>query len=629
MSLLSLNQVSLAFGASPLLDQANLTINNGDRLCLIGRNGAGKSSLLKILLQEQNPDDGEIVNAGNVKITAMAQELPEHLDVTVNEIVAQAFGKVSDLLSEYEAVTQTDHNPSRLHELQEQIDHLDGWSVANKVDRVLSMMALDGKKSLNQLSGGWQRRVLLARALVTEPDILLLDEPTNHLDIDAISWLEEYLASWQGTLVFVSHDRAFINRVSTHIVELDRGKLTTFPGDYKSYLEQKQKLLEEEEAQNKLFDKKLAQEEVWIRQGIKARRTRNEGRVRALKKLREERKARRERSGSAKMVLSEAERSGKLVYEIEKLDFTIADKKLVSGFSSRIMRGDKIALLGPNGIGKSTLIKLLLGQLKADTGNIKEGTKLEVAYFDQSREQLNDDMTVSDVVSGGRDFIETAQGKKHIYGYLQDFLFSPERSRGPVSILSGGEKNRLLLARLFSKSFNLLVMDEPTNDLDMETLELLEELLLDFSGTLLLVSHDREFVDSVATQSWVFEGDGKISEWIGGYSDWKAMSRSPSNQQIPEKSVKPETPKKPEQKTNTKLSYKIQREYDSLPSEIETLEKTLADLQEKANAPDFYQQDFSKTQPILDQLQITENQLEEKMERWLEIEDMLDQMGRK
>ena len=623
MAQVILDQVSLAYGIHPLLDQANLTIEPGERLCLVGRNGAGKSSLMKIITQETQPDSGIVRVSAGIRLGWLDQDFPDALDATVTQLVETGAPKAAKLLAEYHQLADSSQpDLTRLQHLQAEIEAVDGWALENKVKRVLSRLHLNPDAKVSELSGGWRRRVLLAKALVEQPDILLLDEPTNHLDVDAIEWLEQFLLDFDGTLIFVSHDRRFIDRLATRIVELDRGNLTSFPGNYQQYLSSKAKLLEDEANQNALFDKKLAEEETWIRQGIKARRTRNEGRVRALKALREERKARRDRHGKADFNANVAERSGKTVFEIDALNYEIANLNLVSNFTSLVERGDKIALIGPNGIGKSTLIKLLLGSLDPNSGEVKQGTKLQVAYFDQTREQLDPDKNILDTVSQGRDQLEINGQSKHIYSYLQDFLFTPERARTPIKALSGGERNRVLLARIFTKPFNVLVMDEPTNDMDLETLELLEEMLLDFSGTLLLVSHDRQFVDAVATQSWVFEGEGKISEWVGGYSDWQQMRKPEAPTK--ETAVEQKTPAKPAAAKPKKLSYKVKLELERLPEEIEQLEQQISDHQAQVSAPDFYQKSHAETAPVLAQLSELEQQLETKMERWVEIESMLE-----
>ncbi|WP_428240936.1 ATP-binding cassette domain-containing protein [Gynuella sp.] len=626
MALITLDQVSLAYGSIPLLNQATLNIDSGERLCIVGRNGTGKSSLLKLLTGENVPDSGIIRIPQSTRIGYLQQTLPERLDVTVRTMVYNSDPELIELMNAWNLLIEQDPGSAEVDRLHHEIDVRGGWALDTSVNQVLSRLGLDGDVMVKDLSGGWRRRVLLAQALLRDPDVLLLDEPTNHLDIEAILWMEQFFSSYRGTVVFISHDRRFIDALATRIIELDRGQLTSFNGNYHDYLQLKAKLLEEEERQNQLFDKKLSQEEVWIRQGIKARRTRNEGRVRALKALREQRKQRIERQGKASLQISAADKSGKMVFEVEQLSFAYAENKVVENFSTLVERGDKIAFIGPNGVGKSTLIKLLLGELVPNTGQVKQGTKLEIAYFDQTQEHLDPERTVLDTVAEGNDQIVVNGVSKHIYSYLQDFLFSPDRARSPIKALSGGERNRVLLARLFTRPANLLILDEPTNDLDMETLELLEELLIDFPGTLLLVSHDREFVDAVATQTWVFEQQGKISEWVGGYSDWyraRAARKPAEVADASQKNVqKSDARKKAGPIKNRKLSYKLKVEYDELPNKIEQLEQRLTILQEEISQSDFYTRPQDEVQSTLAAMEETEQQLEAAMERWVELEDM-------
>jgi len=525
MALLTLRSVSLGFGGPLLLDKADFSLERGERLCILGRNGEGKSTLMKILAGELQPDAGEVVRQQNLTIATMPQEVPRGLDGDVFDIVAAGLGEPAKLLQQYHHLSHAcEHGDAeaceRMLDIQSDMDAHDSWSLQQRVEEVLSRMELDGDAALDSLSGGRKRRVLLAQALVQQPDILLLDEPTNHLDVASIQWLETFMGGYNGTVVFISHDRAFLDKVSTRVVELDRGRLRSFTGSYSQYMAEKPQLLEAEAKQNALFDKKLAEEEVWIRQGIKARRTRNEGRVRALIELRRERAERRERVGNASISIQEAEKSGRLVLDIHNLSVKAGDRELVRGFNATVMRGDKIALLGENGVGKTSLIRVLLGEAPAAGGDIKRGTKLEVAYFDQLRNQLDEEKSVLDNIAGGSDFIDINGERKHALSYLQDFLFTPQRARTPVKALSGGERNRVLLARLFSRPSNLLVMDEPTNDLDIETLELLEDKLDAYQGTLLLISHDRAFVDNVVTGSWAFLGNGQVEEFVGGYTDF-------------------------------------------------------------------------------------------------------------
>ena len=629
MALITLDQVSLAYGSIPLLSQATLNIDSGERLCVVGRNGAGKSSLLKLLTGENIPDSGVIRIPQNTRIGYLKQTLPERLDVTVRSMVYNTDSELVALMDRWQQVIENNPSAPEVDQLYHEIEVRGGWMLETNVNQVLSRLGLDGDVQVKDLSGGWRRRVLLAQALLQQPDVLLLDEPTNHLDIEAILWMEQFFSSYNGTIVFISHDRRFIDALATRIIELDRGLLTSFNGNYHDYLIQKAKLLEEEERQNQLFDKKLSQEEVWIRQGIKARRTRNEGRVRALKTLREQRKQRIDRQGKANLQISAADKSGKTVFEIDQISFAYGSKPVVTDFSTLVERGDKIAFIGPNGVGKSTLIKLMLGELTPDKGMVKRGTKLEIAYFDQTQEHLDPERTVLDTVAEGNDQISINGTSKHIYSYLQDFLFSPDRARSPIKALSGGERNRVMLARLFTKPANLLILDEPTNDLDMETLELLEELLIDFAGTLLLVSHDREFVDAVATQTWVFEQQGKISEWVGGYSDWyqspvrqkKLVTDSESNSHKTA-NKKEDHKKKTGVNKSRKLTYKLQLEYDALPEKIEQLEKRLSILQDEVSQSDFYSRSQEIVQSSLKALEEAELSLNETMERWLELEEM-------
>src|SRR6476469_8892195 len=526
MSLLSLRAVSIAFGGPPVLDRADFGIERGERVCLLGRNGAGKTTVMKLLDRSIAPDDGEVVWQTGITVTRLAQEIPDDVAGTTFDVVAEGLGPAGGLLSRYHAashrvaVEQSDAALRELSRLHHELDAANAWELQTRVDTVLQHLGLDPDAEFAMASGGRKRQTLLARALVRQPDVLLLDEPTNHLDVDAIEWMEEFLIGRGTTIVFVTHDRAFLRRVATRIVELDRGHLVDWGPDYDRYVERKAGALDAEAREWAEFDRKLAKEEVWIRTGIQARRTRNEGRVRSLEALRVERSARRERTGVARLQAQEAERSGKLVIEARDVSFARGDRTIVRDFSTTIMRGDRVGLIGPNGSGKTTLLRLLLGELPPDTGTIRLGTGLEVAYFDQLREQLDPERSVLENVGDGADFIELHGARKHVLGYLQDFLFSADRARTPVRALSGGERNRLLLARLFTRSFNLLVLDEPTNDLDIETLDLLEELLLEFSGTLLVVSHDRAFLDNVVTSTLVLEGGGAVGEYVGGYTDW-------------------------------------------------------------------------------------------------------------
>ncbi len=635
MAIFSIQQGYLSYSAAPLLDHVDLHIEEGERLCLVGRNGAGKSTLMKVINKEIQLDDGSVTHLQDLKVARLEQDPPQTESATVFDYVADGVASLGKLLSDYHhqsallAEAHDERVMKRMSELQEQLDLQQGWQYETKINQILSMLSLSPDTALSNLSGGWLRKVALARALVNDPDLLLLDEPTNHLDIDSIAWLEDFLRQFRGAIVFISHDREFIQRMATRIIDLDRGILTSWPGNYDAYLDGKEEWLRVEALKNAEFDKKLAQEEVWIRQGIKARRTRNEGRVRALKALRMERADRREKVGTSKIQLDEAVRSGKIIFEGEGVSYSIDGKPLIRNFDFRVMRGDKIALIGPNGCGKTTLIKLLLGDLQPDSGHLHCGTKLEVAYFDQYRQQLDPEKTVIDNVADGRQEIDFAGRRRHVLGYLQDFLFEPKRAMTPVKALSGGEKNRLLLAKLFLKPCNLLILDEPTNDLDIETLELLEELLADYQGTLLLVSHDRRFIDNTVTHSWLFEGDGRITPYVGGYADLMSQrqqrqaqltSVAPATKASAETVVKNETPSAA--KKNRKLSYKLQLELDGLPARLEQLETEINELQAQVNQPDFFSVPLESTQSTLDALQQAESNLEQAFSRWEELEAM-------
>ncbi|MBP8772419.1 MAG: ABC transporter ATP-binding protein [Aeromonadaceae bacterium] len=630
MAIFSLHQAYLAYSDAPLLDHMELQIEPGERLCLVGRNGAGKSTLLKVIAGDIPLDDGRRIHQQDLKIARLEQDPPQSSQQSVFDYVAEGLSDVGVLLQRYHlqsiavAHEASEQNIRTLSRLQEELDHLNGWQFDTRIRQVLSMLDLDPEASLQQLSGGWLRKVAFARAVAGDPDLLLLDEPTNHLDIAAIDWLESFLKEFRGAIVFISHDREFIHRLATRIVDLDRGQISSWPGNYDHYLAGKEEALRVEGLQQAEFDKKLAQEEVWIRQGIKARRTRNEGRVRALKALRHERQARREVQGTARLQVDEAQRSGKLVFEAEHLGYDIADRTLINDFTFQVLRGDKIALIGPNGCGKTTLIKLLLGQLQPQRGQLRGGTKLDVAYFDQYRQQLDPDKTVVDNLAEGKSEVEVAGRRRHVLGYLQDFLFEPKRALTPVRALSGGEKNRLLLARLFLKPCNLLILDEPTNDLDIETLELLEDLLAEYQATLLLVSHDRRFIDNTVTHSWYFEGDGRITEYVGGYSDLMGLRQQMKPQVVAAKGKKSTDDERPQPapKKGRKLSYKLQLELDALPGRLESLEQQLTTYQQQVNSADFFSQSNEQTQTILAALQACEDELETAFLRWEELEAM-------
>jgi len=624
MPILTLHNLQLSFGGPLLLDNVNLSIDRGERICLLGRNGAGKSTLMKLIASELKPDDGEMIVEKGACIVRLTQEVPEGMEGSVFDVVSSGLGEVGELVREYHHIIvklETDCSEAlmeKLSRVQQKLEAADGWQMEQRVESVISRLSLDADIEFAALSGGLKRRVLLARALVLEPDLLLLDEPTNHLDIASIEWLEEFLLSYGGSLLFITHDRMFLRRLATRILELDRGQLTDWPGDFDNFLRRKDEMLNAEEKENARFDKKLAQEEVWIRQGIKARRTRNEGRVRALKAMRDERQQRRERTGQVKMGVQSGERSGKLVVEVENVDYAWDGDPVIKGLSTTIMRGDKIGIIGPNGAGKSTLLGLLLGKLQPKSGTIKMGTKVEVAYFDQLRAALDENKSVQDNVGGGSDKVTINGRDKHIISYLQDFLFTPERIRTPVRALSGGERNRLLLAKLFTRPCNVLVMDEPTNDLDAETLDLLEELLLGYEGTLLLVSHDRAFLNNVVTSSLVFEGKGRVNEYIGGYDDWLRQRRAETPAK-PKPEKKETSPAKPEVKP-TKLSYKDQRELDGLPKLIEELDAELEAIQSKMADPDFYKCDPVEVATTTDRMAEVEAKLSAAYARWEELE---------
>ncbi len=630
MSLITLKNIHLAYGEHALLDGVDLAIEAGERICLIGRNGEGKSTLMRIVAGELSFDDGGRQVGDNVRVAMLEQDVPAAEDKSVLSVVAEGLGHLAGLINDYHAAihrlgdTRDDAGMRALEHAQHALDAADGWQLEQRVGAVISRLQLPEDASFALLSGGMKRRVMLARALVLEPHVLLLDEPTNHLDVEAIEWLETFLLGWRGALLFVTHDRAFLQHMATRIVELDRGKASSWPGDYANYLRRKEEQLHAEELENARFDKKLAQEEVWIRQGIKARRTRNEGRVRALEAMRKERSQRRARKGQVNMRLRQGERSGKRVVEARDISYAWEGKPIVRDFSTTILRGDRIGLLGPNGCGKTTLLRLLLGKLQPDSGDVEQGSNLKIAYYDQLRAQLDDEATVQDAVADGREKIIVNGREKHVISYLQDFLFPPARTRQPVGSLSGGEKNRLLLARLFTQSTNVLVMDEPTNDLDVETLELLEELLGDYDGTLLLVSHDRMFLDNVVTSLFVFEGDGNVSEFVGGYDDWAAWKKRQRQRSDAEKPIaKPSAP--PVRKVAArKLSYKDQRELDALPKHIAELEAEIEGLNQRLADPAVYQTEGDAgIMELAACLESAEQALEQAFARWEALEELL------
>jgi len=627
VALLNLRDITLAFGGPRLFDGINLQVEPGDRLCLMGRNGTGKSTLLKLIAGDLTPESGDIQRQQGLKVASVSQEVPLGLAGSVFDVVASGMGNAAELLAEYHRVAHrlaTEGSEALLAELealQHRLEESGGWSLHQEVERVLNRLSLDADAQFAALSGGTKRRVLLARALISSPDILILDEPTNHLDIDTIVWLEEFLFRQVKTLIFVTHDRAFARRVANRVAELDRGRLYSFTCGYDEFVERREALLEAEITRRAEFDKKLAREEAWIRQGIKARRTRNEGRVRALKKLREEYRQRRDRVGTAKVQLQEADRSGALVAEVEKVTFGYGGQPIIRDFSATIMRGDKVGIIGPNGSGKTTLLRLLLGELEPQAGTIKLGTRREVLYFGQMREQLDLDKSVQENVGEGNDTVTVGGKPRHVIGYLQDFLFSPERARSPVSILSGGERNRLLLAKMFTKPANVLVMDEPTNDLDAETLDLLDDLLVEYAGTLLLVSHDREFLNNVVTSTLVLEGGGVVKEYVGGYDDW--LQQRTAAQPAALAAARPAAEKaKPQKEKPRKLSFKEQQELDGLPDRIAVLEEEQAGLHARLADPEFYKSAGAEVATVNARLAALEQELEAAYQRWDELESL-------
>jgi len=617
MTLLSVNNLSQSYGDQPLLDQVNLAIEDNERICLVGRNGTGKSTFLKILCKQINPDDGVVNYSKGLIVRELKQEVPVNLKGSVYDIIADGIGELSQVIRDWHhAALESTSNPKALERmaiLQEQIETNNAWTLEQRISTTISKLDLPSDAPFDSLSGGFKRRVLLAQALVAEPQLLLLDEPTNHLDIDSITWLEELLLHYHGSLLFITHDRAFLQALATRIIDLDRGQLTSWPGSYDRYLVNKQAYLEAESTSNTLFDKKLAEEEVWIRQGIKARRTRNEGRVRALQKLRTERAERRETIGRVKLEAQRAESSGKIIIEADNISFRWETDPVITHFSCKILRGDKIGIIGPNGCGKTTLINLLLKQLEPFEGRVELGTKLEIAYFDQHRNILDLEKTVRDNIADGSDNIIVNGQPKHVISHLKDFLFSSKNVNKPAKSLSGGERNRLLLAKLFTKSFNFLIMDEPTNDLDIDTLELLEELLVEFSGTLILVSHDREFINNIVSQTYAFEGSGKIIENVGGYDDWvNRQSVAPPASRAQHKSAP--------QKSNPKLNFEEKKELKALPRKIEKLEKQILDLHNQMGLPDFYQQNQLEIEKLQSKLNLLENSLAQFYSLWEKLE---------
>jgi len=644
MELLRIANGELAFGEDKILDKAELSVQTGERICLVGRNGAGKSTLMKILMGLQGLDDGQILKSSTMQMAMLEQDPPESSDTSVFDYVAEGVKENAELIRRYHALIHligedpSEKNLNKLSRVQDDLEQANAWQDEQRIELAMSTLSLDPDAKICDLSGGWLRKVALAKALVTSPDILLLDEPTNHLDIESVLWLEQFLKDFAGTIIFISHDRAFIRGLSTRILDLDRGKLKSYPGDYDLYIEQKQHDLQVEEQQNALFDKKLAEEEVWIRQGVKARRTRNEGRVRSLEKLRLERKARRDVRNQSTMNITQGDRSGKLVYEAEDVSVAFGDKVVIENLNLLISRNDRLALIGANGTGKSTLIKLIMEKQAASSGKMRSGVNLDIAYFDQHREALDLNQTVQEIVGEGKQEVMVNGRSRHVLGYLQDFLFSPKRARTPVRALSGGEKNRLLLARLFLRPSNLLILDEPTNDLDIETLELLEEVVANYAGTVILVSHDRDFVNNCVSTCLYFDGTGQINQIVGGYDDvddYLALKKAQRERMAEGIEQKNNQDKKAKNSTNTeknkvstepvakknKLSFKEARELEALPEKIDDLENLIDSLQAQVNDADFFNQDEKITKKVLNQLAESESNLEIVYARWQELDE--------
>jgi ATP-binding cassette subfamily F protein uup len=633
MELIRISQGELAFGEDKVLDKADLSVQTGERICLVGRNGAGKSTLMKVLMGFQTLDDGQVLKSSTMQVAMLGQDPPESSDISVFDFIAQGVKENADLIKRYHAIIHdvtedpSEKNLAKMATIQEQLEVANAWLDEQRIEQVMTTLALNPDDKICDLSGGWLRKLALAKALVTAPDILLLDEPTNHLDIKSVLWLESFLKDFAGTILFISHDRAFIRGVSTRIIDLDRGVLKSYPGNYDLYIEQKAHDLQVESQQNSLFDKKLAEEEVWIRQGVKARRTRNEGRVRALEKLRGERQARREVRNQSTMNITQGDRSGKLVFEAENLTIAFDDKVIIKDLDLLITRNDRIAFIGANGTGKSTLIKMIMGNLETTSGKMRSGVNLDIAYFDQHRDALDLKKTVQEIVGEGKQEVVVNGKPRHVLGYLQDFLFSPKRARTPVRALSGGEKNRLLLARLFLRPSNLLILDEPTNDLDIETLELLEEVVANYAGTVILVSHDRDFVNNCVSSCLYFDGTGQVTQIVGGYDDvddylaYKDKQRETMSKPV----IKSAAVEKADSKVNTqvkkKRSFKEKKELEDLPGLIDELETLIDELQQKVNHADFFNQSQEQSNKILNELAISESKLEVAYARWQELDN--------
>ena len=627
MPLITFDEVSLEFGDQLILNNVSLALDNGERVCLIGRNGEGKSTLMNIITGRVEADSGEIIKQSHLRVSQLEQGLPQERDISVKDYVAEGLNHLQVLLNDYEKLSAVsiEKNPTTLREiedLQQQIEAEGGWNIDRRVETIISELNLPTTLNLNQLSGGWRRRVALGKALANNPQLLLLDEPTNHLDLTTIEWLEKRILNFKGAILFITHDRAFLQRLATRIIELDRGKISSWPGTYHDYLVNKEKALESEAKANALFDKRLNEEEVWIRQGIKARRTRNEGRVRALMSMREEVSKRLKPQSKARIHIEEAEQSGRKVIEAYNICHSYTEEPLINKLSLKVMRGDRIGLVGNNGVGKSTLLKIILGEIKSDGGTVKIGTNLEIAYFDQLRRTLDPEKTIAQIIGDGSDYIKLNGKPRHVIGYLRGFLFTAKRAMTKVKVLSGGEKNRVILAKLLARPSNLLVLDEPTNDLDIETLEVLEDKLLEYQGTLIIVTHDREFLDNVVGSILVFEDSGVIQNYAGGFSDWQRRGKQLAemdNPEIKKVSIKKTNDKK---KTQKKLTYKLKYELDGLPGKIDIFEEEIKRLHEEINKDDFFSKPYNEQQPILDELSYNQSELDKAISRWDELESL-------